>query len=109
MVMLMKTDSMKTLTRADLADAITDEFRVTKFAALEIVEDVLDEICSALTAGENVKISGFGTFTVRQKNGRMGRNPKTLKDAYITPRKVVSFRASARLKEAVNKGGPSWD
>ncbi|MDR1236543.1 MAG: integration host factor subunit alpha [Holosporaceae bacterium] len=99
----MKTDDTKTLTRAELAAAITDEFRVTKFVALEIVEDVLDEISNALTKGENVKISGFGTFSVRKKNGRMGRNPKTLKDAYITPRKVVSFKASSRLKEAVNK------
>jgi integration host factor subunit alpha len=99
----MKDGGVKTLTRADLADAITKEFRVTKFVALEIVEDILDEISSALMAGENVKISGFGTFTTRQKKGRMGRNPKTLEEAYITPRKAISFRASALLKKAVNE------
>ncbi|MDR1333948.1 MAG: integration host factor subunit alpha [Holosporaceae bacterium] len=99
----MKDDGVKTLTRAGLANAIIEEFKVTKFDALEIVEDVLDEISSALMAGENVKISGFGTFSVRQKNGRMGRNPKTLEDAYITPRRVVTFRASSLLKKAINK------
>jgi integration host factor subunit alpha len=100
----MKTgDGAKSLTRADLANAIVSEFRVTKFVALEIVEDVLDEICSALMTGDDVKLSGFGTFYVRRKNGRVGRNPRTLKEAYITPRKAVSFKASVRLREAVNR------
>jgi integration host factor subunit alpha len=98
-----KDTNVKTLTRAGLASAITDEFKVTKFDALEIVEEVLDEISGALMAGENVKISGFGTFTVRLKNGRIGRNPKTLEEAYITPRKVVVFKASSLLKKAINK------
>ncbi|MDR0968840.1 MAG: integration host factor subunit alpha [Holosporaceae bacterium] len=92
----------RTLTRADLADAITKEFRVTKFVAADIVEDVLDEISSALVDGENVKISGFGTFSVRQKNERMGRNPKTLEAAVITSRKAISFKASAMLKKTIN-------
>jgi integration host factor subunit alpha len=92
----------KTLTRADIAEAITNEFRVSRFVASDIVEDALEEISSALTAGEDVKITGFGTFKVRKKNERMGRNPKTLKDAVITARKSVTFKASAILKKIVN-------
>ncbi|MDR1561106.1 MAG: integration host factor subunit alpha [Holosporaceae bacterium] len=98
----MKNKETKTLTRSDLANAITEEFRVTKFNALEIVEDVLDEIAGALINGETVKISGFGTFTVRNKKERIGRNPKTLKEAVISSRKSLSFRASPVLKKIVN-------
>ncbi|MDR2724032.1 MAG: integration host factor subunit alpha [Holosporaceae bacterium] len=99
----MKNNDNWTLTRSDLIDAITNEFRVTKFIASEIVEDVLDEISNALVAGESVKIAGFGTFSVRQKKERMGRNPKTLKEAVITSRKSVSFKASPILKRIVNE------
>ena len=98
----MSEDNVHTLTRSDLVDAITEEFQVTKYNASEIVEDILEEIESALVAGENVKIAGFGTFTVRQKKERMGRNPKTLEEAVITSRKSLSFRASPILKKAVN-------
>ena len=98
----MSEDNVHTLTRSDLVDAITEEFRVTKYNASEIVEDILEDIESALVAGENVKIAGFGTFTVRQKKERMGRNPKTLEEAVITSRKSLSFRASPILKKAVN-------
>ncbi len=98
----MSEGNVRTLTRSDLVDAITDEFQVTKYNASEIVEDILEEIESALVAGENVKIAGFGTFTVRQKKERMGRNPKTLEEAVITSRKSLSFRASPLLKKAVN-------
>ncbi|MDR2766249.1 MAG: integration host factor subunit alpha [Holosporaceae bacterium] len=98
----MKSNDIKTLTRSDLAAAITVEFRVTKSSALEIVEDVLDEIVSALMAGEVVKLAGFGTFTVREKGQRMGRNPKTLEKAVIAPRKSLSFRASSVLKNTMN-------
>jgi integration host factor subunit alpha len=98
----MKNKEMKTLTRSDLADAVTEEFRVTKLSASEIVEDVLDEIATALIEGESVKISGFGTFTLRQKKERMGRNPKTLEEAVISPRKSLSFKASLILKKIIN-------
>ena len=98
----MSEDNVHTLTRSDLVDAITEEFQVTKYNASEIVEDILEEIESALVAGENVKIAGFGTFTIRQKKERMGRNPKTLEEAVITSRKALSFRASPILKKAVN-------
>lgn len=98
----MEKNSTKTLTRSDIADAITEEFRVTKFNASEIVEDVLDEIASALISGETVKIAGFGTFTIRHKKERLGRNPKTLEEAVISSRKVLSFRASPILKKEIN-------
>lgn len=93
---------LKTLTRADIADAIVSEFQVTKFNASEIVEDILDEIAIALTNGEIVKIAGFGTFSIRKKKERIGRNPKTLKEAVISARKSLSFKASPILKKLVN-------
>jgi integration host factor subunit alpha len=99
----MKNNDKKTLTRSDLADAIIKEFHVTKYLASEIVEDVLDEIMSALINGENVKIAGFGTFIVRQKKERIGRNPKTLREAVITSRKSISFRPSPILKKVINE------
>jgi integration host factor subunit alpha len=99
----MREKKLKTLTRADIAEAITKEFRVTKFNASEIVEDVLDEIAAALANGENVKIAGFGTFLVRDKKERIGCNPRTLEKAIITARKSLSFRASNVLKNAVKE------
>ena len=93
----------KTLTRADIADAIVNEFKVSKFNATEIIEDVLEEIAVALKEGESVKISGFGTFAVRQKNERMGRNPKTMEEALISSRKSLTFRPSPILKKIVNE------
>jgi integration host factor subunit alpha len=101
--MSMKNNDKKALTRSNLVDALTAEFRVTKYIASEIVEDVLDEISNALIEGENVKIAGFGTFSVRQKKARMGRNPKTLKEAVITARKSISFKASPILKTIINE------
>ena len=98
----MERKDIKTLTRSDIADAITEEFRVTKFNASEIVEDVLDEIASALISGEAVKIAGFGTFIVRHKKERIGRNPKTLEEAVISSRKALSFKASPILKKVIN-------
>lgn len=92
----------KTLTRADLVNAITNEFRVTKFDASEILEDILDEVVLALTRSEQVKINGFGTFSIRRKNERMGRNPKTMEQAVISARKSLSFKTSAVLKKIVN-------
>jgi integration host factor subunit alpha len=67
-----------------------------------MLEEVLEEISSALVNGENVKIAGFGTFVIRQKKERIGRNPRTLKEAVISSRKSVSFRASPILKKVVN-------
>lgn len=95
-------NKVKTLTRSDLAEAITEEFQVTKFEALDFIEEVLDEIAKALVEEGMVKLVGFGTFTVRDKNARMGRNPRTKEEAFIAQRKSLSFKASTILKKKVN-------
>jgi integration host factor subunit alpha len=99
-------DAMKknnrVLTRAGIANAIIQEFAITKQQAADIVEDVLEEIALALANGETVKISGFGHFLVRDKKERMGRNPKTMQDAVITQRKSLIFKSSPMLKKIIN-------
>ena len=90
--------SNKTLTRADLSEAVYNEIGLSRVESSEIVEAVLDEVSMALVAGEEVKLSSFGTFSVRQKNGRIGRNPKTGQDAIISERKVVSCKFSKNFK-----------
>ena len=94
---------MKTLTRADLADAINRRIGLSRSEALAMVESILDMMSDALAEGENVKISGFGTFLLRDKTERLGRNPKTGIEVPITPRRVLTFRASKMLKERVAK------
>lgn len=106
--------SGKTLTRADLADAIYQlgvvnrqsdpPEPISREESAHLVEMVLQEVCDALVDGQSVKISSFGAFEVREKAARMGRNPKTGEEAPITPRRVLSFRASHVLKERVNNG-----
>lgn len=93
-----------TLTRADLCEAVYNEVGLSRTESAEIVETVLEEICVHLEAGENVKLSSFGTFTVRSKGGRIGRNPKTGEEVPITPRRVLVFRPSHVLREKVNGG-----
>jgi integration host factor subunit alpha len=93
--------SMNTLTRADLAEAINRKLGFSRSDSLNLVEEVLDLMTGALEAGENVKISGFGTFLLRDKNERVGRNPKTGVEVPITPRRVLTFRASQVLKDRV--------
>ena len=98
-----------TLTRADLTDAIYRSLGVSRQESAMFVERIVEEICAALERGEQVKISSFGTFTIRDKKMRMGRNPKTGEEVPITPRRVVSFRASNVLKDDINAnliGGP---
>lgn len=95
--------SMKTLTRADLADAINRRIGLSRSEALTMVESILVMMSDALADGENVKISGFGTFLLRDKAERLGRNPKTGIEVPITPRRVLTFRASKMLKERVAK------
>ncbi|MDR3156289.1 MAG: integration host factor subunit alpha [Holosporaceae bacterium] len=92
----------KTLTRADIAESIVGTFDLTKVEASGLVDVVLSVISCALADGESVKISGFGTFFVRQKKERMGRNPRTLKEALISSRKAISFKSSSLLKKAIN-------
>jgi integration host factor subunit alpha len=94
---------MKTLTRADLADAINRRLGLSRSESLAMVESILEMMGDALSEGENVKISGFGTFLLRDKTERLGRNPKTGIEVPITPRRVLTFRASKMLKERVAK------
>lgn len=95
--------SENTLTRADLSEAVYEEVGLSRNESAELVESVLDEISDALVRGEPVKISSFGSFAVRQKGRRVGRNPKTGEEVPILPRKVLVFRASHVLKEHINK------
>jgi integration host factor subunit alpha len=96
--------SMNTLTRADLADAINRKLGLSRSESLGMVESILSHMQNAMETGENVKISGFGTFLLRDKAQRIGRNPKTGVEVPITPRRVLTFRASQLLKERIGKG-----
>jgi len=93
--------SMKTLTRADLAEAINRRLGFSRAESLDLVESILTYMSDALAEGENVKVSGFGTFLLRDKAERVGRNPKTGVEVPITPRRVLTFRASQMLKDRV--------
>ena len=93
--------STSTLTRSDLADAINRQLGFSRAESLALVESILEHMCAALGDGENVKISGFGTCLLRDKAERVGRNPKTGVEVPITPRRVLTFRASQMLKEQV--------
>ncbi len=94
----------RTITRADLAEAVYEEVGLSRNESSDLVESVLDEVSKALIDGENVKISSFGSFTIREKGERIGRNPKTGVEVPISPRKVLVFRASHVLKDRVNRG-----
>ncbi|NCO68065.1 MAG: integration host factor subunit alpha [Nitrospirae bacterium CG_4_10_14_0_8_um_filter_41_23] len=91
------------MTKADLVDRIFEKIGLSKKEALEIIEILFDTMKQTFVEGESVKISGFGTFNVRQKMARRGRNPKTGDDLEITPRKVITFRASNQLKSGIEK------
>ncbi len=95
--------SGKTVTRSQLSEAVYQEVGLSRNESTELVESVLEEISSALIRGEVVKISSFGSFSVRQKGQRIGRNPKTGEEVPILPRKVLVFRASHVLKGRVNE------
>ncbi len=96
--------SVGTLTRADLAETINRKMGLSRAESLEMVEEILDQMSDAMARGENVKISGFGSFILRDKRERIGRNPKTGIEVPITPRRVMTFRASQLLKEHVANG-----
>lgn len=96
--------SEKTVTRAELAEAVYHEVGLSRNESAELVESVLNEMSDALTRGESVKISSFGSFSVRQKGERIGRNPKTGEEVPILPRKVLVFRPSHVLKNRINIG-----
>lgn len=93
-----------TLTRADLAETINRKMGLSRSDSLELVESILEHMCGALQRGENVKISGFGSFVLRDKKERIGRNPKTGVEVPITPRRVLTFRASQLLKQKIAAG-----
>lgn len=95
--------SVGTLTRADLAEVINRKMGFSRAESLAMVEAILNHVTEALERGENVKISGFGTFLLRDKNERVGRNPKTGIEVPITPRRVLTFRASQILKDRIAK------
>ena len=91
-----------TITRAHLAEAVYQEVGLSRNESAELVEAVLNEMSEALTRGETVKISSFGSFAVRKKGKRIGRNPKTGQEVPINPRRVLVFRASHVLKDQIN-------
>jgi integration host factor subunit alpha len=93
-----------TITRAHLSEAVYQEVGLSRNESAELVDAVLDEVAHALVRGESVKISSFGSFLVRLKGERVGRNPKTGEEVPIKPRRVLVFRASHVLKDRVNKG-----
>jgi integration host factor subunit alpha len=94
----------KTLTRADLAEAVVRKIGLPRNESQDLVELILSEISITLAAGEAVKLSSFGSFGVREKGQRIGRNPKTGKEVPITPRRVLVFRPSNVMKERINAG-----
>lgn len=96
-----------TLTRADLTEAVFQAVGLSRTDSAQMVEDMLEEVCGALAKGETVKLSSFGTFAVRQKSQRMGRNPKTGDEVPIAPRRVLVFRPSHVLKSVINGQTPS--
>lgn len=92
---------INTITRADLVNSIMENLGFSKAVASDVLESVLDSVAKTLAKGDSVKVSSFGTFNVRQKTARVGRNPRTGVEANITARNVVSFKASPIFKETV--------
>lgn len=96
--------SEKTLTRMDLSEAVFREVGLSRNESSQLVESVLAHLSDALAAGETVKISSFGTFSIRDKTARVGRNPKTGDEVPISPRRVLTFRPSHLMKDRVAAG-----
>jgi integration host factor subunit alpha len=99
-----KTMSEKTLTRMDLSEAVFREVGLSRNESADLVEAVLQNMSDVLASGETVKISSFGTFSVRSKTARVGRNPKTGDEVPILPRRVLTFRPSHLMKDRVAAG-----
>lgn len=93
---------VRTITRADLAEAVYEQVGLSRNESADLVETVLEDVCVSLIKGDTVKISSFGSFSVRAKGQRIGRNPKTGVEVPILPRKVLVFRASHVLKSRIN-------
>lgn len=96
-----------TLTRMDLSEAVFREVGLSRNESAQLVETVLEEMSDALVRGEQVKISSFGTFSIRDKSARVGRNPKTGEEVPINPRRVLTFRPSHLMKDRVANGNKS--
>lgn len=94
----------KTLTRMDLADAVHSQVGLSRNESADLVESVLAHVSDALVDGQSVKISSFGTFSIREKAARVGRNPKTGEEVPILPRRVLTFRPSNLMKDRVAAG-----
>ena len=94
----------RTVTRADLSEAVYQKVGLSRTESASLVELVLKHICESLTGGETVKLSSFGSFVVRKKGQRIGRNPKTGKEVPISPRRVMVFKPSNVLKARINGG-----
>jgi integration host factor subunit alpha len=99
--------AVKTVTRAQLAEAVYQEVGLSRSESAELVDAILDEITSSLMEDGTVKVSSFGTFSVRQKGQRIGRNPKTGEEVPILPRRVLVFRPSQVLKDRINGQPPA--
>ena len=99
-----EADAANTLTRADLADVVHRRLGLSRAESAGVVERVLHHMCHALSEGKNVKVSGFGTFILRDKGERVGRNPKTGVEVPIAPRRVMTFRASQIMCDRIAKG-----
>ncbi|MDA8084743.1 MAG: integration host factor subunit alpha [Nitrospiraceae bacterium] len=91
------------MTKADIVDTIFEKVGLSKKEAQDIVENLFDTMKQTFVEGESIKISGFGTFNVRKKLARRGRNPKTGQDLEITPRRVITFRVSNQLKKELER------
>ena len=92
----------KTVTRADLCEAVYQTVGLSRTESADLVESVIDEISACVVRGESVKLSSFGSFVVRQKGERIGRNPKTGEEVPISPRRVMVFKPSNVLKQRIN-------
>lgn len=93
------------MTRADLADAVHRSVGLSRSESADLVESLLAHMCDSLSDGENVKISGFGSFILRDKGERIGRNPKTGVEVPIAPRRVLTFRASQSMRQQIIDAG----
>jgi integration host factor subunit alpha len=98
-----ETELGGTLTRADLADVVHRKLGLSRAESAQLVERVLHHMCHSLSEGENVKLSGFGSFILRDKGERIGRNPKTGVEVAIAPRRVMTFRASQIMRDRIAK------
>lgn len=101
--------SGKTLTRADLSEAVHKQVGLSRAESADLVKAILDAMTDTLVTGETVKLSSFGTFMVRSKTGRIGRNPKTGEEVPITPRRVLVFRPSQVMKNFINGEEPGTE